>query len=253
MRETDTPAGRLAAAGIDARKRLGQHFLLDLNLCRRIARIADPPPGALLLEVGPGPGGLTEALLEIGAVVLAIETDPRFLPLLERLGEGWPGRLRIVHADALAIAEDGIGAAGASVAANLPYNIGTPLLVKWLVGPFRPPAMTLMFQKEVAERIVARPGERAYGRLAVLARSICEVRLALVVPASAFTPAPKVELRGGAVGSARERPFQRGDRGLAAGDPCGVWPEAEDAAVGAGEPRRSRALPAGEHRPDAPR
>ncbi len=193
MNGSATPAARLAAAGIVARKRLGQHFLLDPNLCRRIARAADPAPDALVLEVGPGPGGLTRALLEAGATVLAIEKDERFLPLLQALAEPWPDRLSLVHADALKVDELALGAGRASVAANLPYNVGTALLIKWLLGPFRPGAMTLMFQKEVAERIVARPGERAFGRLAVMTQTLCEARIAFTVPARAFTPPPKVD------------------------------------------------------------
>lgn len=191
----------LEAHGLWANKGLGQHFLLDLNITRRIAKTAGDLAGKQVIEVGPGPGGLTRALLEAGAHVLAIEKDARFLPLLEPLIEWSEGRLRIVHGDALAadeaalLAETGAQADGtpaAHVISNLPYNVGTPLLVKWLkAGAWRGP-MTLMFQKEVAQRIVAKPGSDAYGRLAVLVQARCEARLEFTVPARAFTPPPKI-------------------------------------------------------------
>ncbi len=149
----------LKAAGLSADKRFGQHFLLDLNVTRKIARLAGELDGRTVIEVGPGPGGLTRALLEAGAKVIAVEADARFLPLLEELGTGFPGRLSVVHADALTVDEAALAGEGAAVVSNLPYNVGTPLLVKWLTGPFRPSSMTLMFQKEVAERIVASPGD----------------------------------------------------------------------------------------------
>jgi 16S rRNA (adenine1518-N6/adenine1519-N6)-dimethyltransferase len=189
----------LAAAGISADKRFGQHFLLDLNLCRKIVRIAGVAAGAPVLEVGPGPGGLTRALLEAGARVTAVERDPRFIPLLQDVAPLLPpggdgGGLQVVEADALAIDESRLFPAGAAVrvVANLPYNVGTPLLIKWLTGPFRPIALTLMFQKEVAQRIVASPGDPDYGRLAVLSQALCRARLAMELPARAFTPPPKV-------------------------------------------------------------
>jgi len=184
----------LEAHGLWANKGLGQHFLLDLNITRRIARNAGDIAGKQVLEVGPGPGGLTRALLEAGAQVTAIEKDARFLPLLEPLIE-WSGdRLRIIEGDALDIDETTIVATPSAVRviSNLPYNVGTPLLVKWLkAGPWRGP-MTLMFQKEVAQRIVAKPGSDAYGRLAVLAQARCDARLEFTVPARAFTPPPKI-------------------------------------------------------------
>jgi 16S rRNA (adenine1518-N6/adenine1519-N6)-dimethyltransferase len=187
------PGAALAAAGIEADKRFGQHFLLDLNVCRKIVRLAELEPGESVLEVGPGPGGLTRALLEADARVVAVEADPRFARLLEPLAEAAPGRLRIIRADALAVAESDLIAPNASIVANLPYNIGSPLLVKWLTGPFRPRSMTLMFQKEVAERIIAGPGGGEYGRLGVLAQALCEARIVLDLPARAFTPPPKVD------------------------------------------------------------
>ncbi len=152
-----------------------------------------------MLEVGPGPGGLTRALLEAGAArVVAVEKDPRFVAMLEALAAAAAGRLSVIEADALEIDEaDLLGAhAGgppARVVANLPYNVGTPLLVKWLTGPFRPGSMTLMFQKEVARRLTARVGEGDYGRLSVLAQAVTRASIAMTLPARAFTPPPKVE------------------------------------------------------------
>jgi len=188
----------LAEHGLLAKKSFGQHFLLDLNVTRKIARLAGPFDGRAVFEVGPGPGGLTRALLESDAGrVIAIEKDPRFLGLLAETGEAAPGRLDVVEADALEadeaalLAERGL-AADAHVVSNLPYNVGTPLLIKWLTGPWRPRAMTLMFQKEVADRIAARAGSSAYGRLAVIAQAVCEARVVMDLPARAFTPPPKV-------------------------------------------------------------
>lgn len=198
----------LEAHGLWANKALGQHFLLDMNITRRIARTAGELAGKPVIEVGPGPGGLTRALLEAGARVVAIEKDARFLPLLEPLVEWSDGRLRIVHGDALAVDEETLlhgspapspaGAAHAGetravqIVSNLPYNVGTPLLVKWLKAGAWRGDMTLMFQKEVAQRIVAKPGDDAYGRLAVLAQARCHARLEFSVPARAFTPPPKI-------------------------------------------------------------
>jgi len=182
----------LAAAGIAADKRFGQHFLFDLNICRKIARLARIPEGGTVIEIGPGPGGLTRALLEAGARVIAVEKDARFAPILSGLAAAAGGRLTVVHADALAIDEAALAPGQASVVANLPYNVGTPLLVKWLTGAFRPTAMTLMFQSEVAERIVALPGGGDFGRLAVLAQALCECKIVMDLPARAFTPPPKI-------------------------------------------------------------
>jgi 16S rRNA (adenine1518-N6/adenine1519-N6)-dimethyltransferase len=211
MNADDLPTLReeLEAHELWANKGLGQHFLLDLNITRRIARTAGDIAGKQVIEVGPGPGGLTRALLEAGAHVIAIEKDARFLPLLEPLVEWSGGRLRIVHGDALQADEEallqisplprGEGAARSAAAegrthivSNLPYNVGTPLLVKWLKAGSWRGDMTLMFQKEVAQRIVAKPGSDAYGRLAVLAQARCDARLEFTVPPRAFTPPPKI-------------------------------------------------------------
>jgi len=195
MNVDDLPTLRdeLEAYGLWANKGLGQHFLLDLNITRRIARVAGDLAGKPVIEVGPGPGGLTRALLEAGAHVIAIEKDARFLPLLEPLIEWSGGRLRVQLGDALEADEAALlDGAQASVISNLPYNVGTPLLVKWLKAGAWRGDMTLMFQKEVAQRIVAKPGSDAYGRLAVLAQARCEARLEFTVPARAFTPPPKI-------------------------------------------------------------
>ncbi|MDQ2861272.1 MAG: 16S rRNA (adenine(1518)-N(6)/adenine(1519)-N(6))-dimethyltransferase RsmA [Pseudomonadota bacterium] len=182
----------LAAADIGADKRFGQHFLFDLNICRKIARLAGPLDGRGVIEVGPGPGGLTRALLEAGARVVAVERDRRFAPILADLAKASGGRLTVVQADALSVDETALAGAPTAIVANLPYNVGTPLLVKWLTGSFRPTAMTLMFQKEVALRIVAAPGGGDYGRLAVLVQALCETRIVMDLPARAFTPPPKI-------------------------------------------------------------
>ena len=184
----------LAEHGLLAKKSFGQHFLLDLNVTRKIARLAGPFDGDAVIEVGPGPGGLTRALLETDAArVIVVEKDARFLPLLEELGAASGGRLAIVEGDALEVDEAGLlaGAAGHLVS-NLPYNVGTPLLIKWLTGPWTPRSLTLMFQKEVADRIAARPGQSAYGRLAVIAQAVADARVVMDLPARAFTPPPKV-------------------------------------------------------------
>jgi len=184
--------------GLRARKELGQNFLLDLNLTGKIARAAGPLDGATVIEVGPGPGGLTRALLASGAArVVAIERDPRCLGALAEVAARWSGRLEVVEGDALK-ADFGALAAGASdvrIVANLPYNIGTQLLVNWIACADWPPLwsqLTLMFQKEVAERIVAAPGTDAYGRLGVLAGWRTQVRILFDVPRQAFTPPPNV-------------------------------------------------------------
>ena len=187
----------IAAHGLAARKSLGQNFLLDLNLTRRIARAGGPLPGAHVIEVGPGPGGLTRALLLEGAGrVTAIERDPRALPALAGIAAAAKGRLTIVEADALAFDYRVFADAGpARIVANLPYNIATPLLVGWLAAEPWPPwwaSLTLMFQREVAERIVAAPGSKVYGRLAVLAQWRSRPSLLFDVGARAFTPPPKV-------------------------------------------------------------
>lgn len=185
----------IARHGLRAAKSLGQNFLLDEQLLDRIARVPGDLEGQKVYEVGPGPGGLTRALLRGGAEVIAVERDRRCLPALAEVAEAADGRLRVIEGDALAIDEALEAGAGAHVAANLPYNVGTALLVRWLGGDEWPPwwrSLTLMFQLEVAERIVARPGTGAYGRLAVLAQWRSEPRIAMKVHRSAFVPSPKV-------------------------------------------------------------
>jgi 16S rRNA (adenine1518-N6/adenine1519-N6)-dimethyltransferase len=181
----------LADHGLMARKAFGQHFLLDLNITRKIARLAGFAPGDRVIEVGPGPGGLTRALLEAGGKLTAIEKDERFRPLLEDLAAAAPpGALTLVFGDALTT---DVGPEPAHVVANLPYNVGTALLIGWLTGPWRPASMTLMFQKEVAQRITAGVDTTAYGRLAVIAQATCAAESVMDVPARAFTPPPKVD------------------------------------------------------------
>jgi 16S rRNA (adenine1518-N6/adenine1519-N6)-dimethyltransferase len=186
----------IAAAGLRADKALGQNFLLDLNLLDRIVRSIGLVPGDRVYEVGPGPGGLTRALLKAGAEVVAVERDPRALPILERLAMVADGRLMLVNDDAMRVDAEALAGAGAHIAANLPYNIGTALLTGWLAAPVWPSwwrSATLMFQREVADRIVASPGSGAYGRLSVLAQHRCTVRIETLLPARAFTPPPKVD------------------------------------------------------------
>jgi len=179
--------------GLRADKRLGQHFLLDANLLRRIVAAAGDLQGRTVLEVGPGPGGLTRALLASPAArVIAIERDPRCLLALAELAEAAAGRLQLIEADALSIDLADLTAGRLTVVANLPYNIGTPLLVRWLDRLERLERLTLMFQREVAARIVAPPGSRVYGRLSVLVQWLCEARSVMHLPARAFVPPPKV-------------------------------------------------------------
>ncbi len=186
----------IAEAGLRASKALGQNFLLDLNLLDRIARAVPLKAGDIVYEVGPGPGGLTRAILKAGARVVAVERDRRAIPILERLAAASGGRLSIIEGDALSTNAAEVAGQGAHIVANLPYNIATPLLVGWLsVTPWPGwwQSATLMFQKEVAERIVARPGTAAYGRLSVLSRFRCDARIIMTLPARAFTPPPKVD------------------------------------------------------------
>ena len=183
--------------GLQAKKALGQNFLLDLNLTGKIARCAGDLSQCTVIEVGPGPGGLTRALLMNGARrVVAIERDERCLAALEEVSNHYPGRLEVIPGDAMKTDFAALAAGEpVKIVANLPYNIGTELLVRWLTVADWPPfyaSMTLMFQREVAERIVARPGGDAYGRLGVLAGWRCEASIAFDVPAQAFTPPPKV-------------------------------------------------------------
>jgi 16S rRNA (adenine1518-N6/adenine1519-N6)-dimethyltransferase len=185
----------IARHGLSASKALGQNFLLDGQLLDRIARVPGPLEGETVYEVGPGPGGLTRALLGAGAKVVAVERDHRCLAALAELDAVADGRLRVIHGDALEVREAEEAGEGAHIVANLPYNVGTALLVRWLTAAPWPSwwrSLTLMFQKEVAERIVAAPGSDAYGRLAVLAQWRSTPRIALNVHRSAFVPPPKV-------------------------------------------------------------
>ena len=183
----------IAAHGLDAKKRFGQHFLLDLNLTRRIARAAAPLAGGIVIEVGPGPGGLTRALLLEGATnVVAIELDPRAIEALHELEAVAGNRLSLLEADALEVDLTGLGPAPRRIVANLPYNVSTPLLVRWLHEADALADMVLMFQKEVVDRLIAAPRTKDYGRLSVLTQHVCEVRRLFDIPASAFVPPPKV-------------------------------------------------------------
>ena len=184
----------IARHGLQASKSLGQNFILDRQLLSKIAAIPGEIAGETIYEVGPGPGGLTRALLERGANVVAVERDRRFIPALSELGEEFPGKLELVNADALRVDEAELAGRGARVVSNLPYNVGTALLLRWLTAEWPPwwQSLTLMFQKEVAERIVARAGSGAYGRLSVLAQWRSDARIAMQLNRSAFVPPPKV-------------------------------------------------------------
>jgi 16S rRNA (adenine1518-N6/adenine1519-N6)-dimethyltransferase len=185
----------IARHGLNAKKQLGQNFLFDLNLTSRIARSAGRLDVATVIEVGPGPGGLTRALLAAGArKVIAIERDERALPALAEIAAAYPGKLDIVEGDALGIDYAALANGPTRIVANLPYNIATPLLTGWLADPWPPfyESLTLMFQREVAERIVAKPGDDAYGRLGVLCGWRTDARIAFNVDRNAFTPPPKV-------------------------------------------------------------
>ena len=186
----------IAAHDLRAKKSLGQNFLLDLNLTAKIARPAGNLSGADVLEIGPGPGGLTRGLLAEGARrVLALEKDARCLPALQQIADAYPGRLDVINGDALEIDPLAHLTPPIRIAANLPYNVGTELLVRWLTPKSWPPfwqSLTLMFQREVAQRIVAQPGSKAYGRLAILAQWRTDARIVMDLPPQAFTPAPKV-------------------------------------------------------------
>ncbi|UWQ23338.1 16S rRNA (adenine(1518)-N(6)/adenine(1519)-N(6))-dimethyltransferase RsmA [Leisingera aquaemixtae] len=186
----------IATHQLSARKSLGQNFLLDLNLTAKIARQAGDLTGCDVLEIGPGPGGLTRGLLAEGARrVLAVEKDSRCLPALQEIADAYPGRFEVINGDALEIDPLEYLTPPIRIAANLPYNVGTELLVRWLTPKEWPPfweSLTLMFQREVAERIVAQPGSKAYGRLALLAQWRADARIVLSLPPGAFTPPPKV-------------------------------------------------------------
>jgi 16S rRNA (adenine1518-N6/adenine1519-N6)-dimethyltransferase len=183
----------ISTHGLDARKRLGQHFLLDLNLTRRIARAAGPFETGTVIEIGPGPGGLTRALLLEGAArVVAVEVDPRAIDALRGLQAAAEGRLEILEADALVVRIADLGPPPRRIVANLPYNISTPLLVHWLHTADAIAEMVLMFQKEVAERLIARPRTKDYGRLSVLVQHVCNVKRLFDIAPGAFVPPPKV-------------------------------------------------------------
>ncbi len=186
----------IAAHRLSARRSLGQNFLLDLNLTAKIARQAGDLAACDVLEIGPGPGGLTRGLLAEGARrVLAVEKDGRCIPALRQIAAAYPGRLQVIEGDALDIDPLAHLTPPIRIAANLPYNIGTELLVRWLTPHDWPPfwhSLTLMFQREVAERIVAQPGGKAYGRLAILAQWRCNARIVMTLPPQAFTPPPKI-------------------------------------------------------------
>ncbi|MEC9368307.1 MAG: 16S rRNA (adenine(1518)-N(6)/adenine(1519)-N(6))-dimethyltransferase RsmA [Pseudomonadota bacterium] len=187
----------IARHGLSARKSLGQNFILDLNLTRRIARAGGPLDGVTVVEVGPGPGGLTRALLAEGAArVLVIERDSRCIPAIEEISGRYPGQVRIVEDDALKVDWTRLAKPPARIVANLPYGVATELLLRWLsLDPWPSwfDRLVLMFQKEVAERLVAAPGTKAYGRLSILTRFRTSARIAFTLPPRAFTPSPKVE------------------------------------------------------------
>lgn len=182
----------VAKHGLLAQKSLGQHFLFDLNLTGKIARLAGDLSQGTTIEVGPGPGGLTRALLENGAAVVAIEKDKRCQEALAEISAAYPGRLRVIEGDALAIDAATLGPAPIRIVSNLPYNVGTPLLIGWLRQIQSFESLTLMFQKEVADRLSAPVRSPAYGRLSALAQWQCEVKKLFDLPPAAFTPPPKV-------------------------------------------------------------
>ena len=246
----------IRAAGLTAKKSLGQNFLLDFNLTRRIARAAGPLDGVTVVEVGPGPGGLTRALLIEGAArVVAIEKDQRCLPPLADIAALYPGRLDIVVADAREVDYAALAPPSpARIVANLPYSVATPLLISWLKTAPWPPwfdRLVLMFQREFADRIVAAPGGKAYGRLAVLSQWRTTPRILLTLPAAAFTPRPKVD-------SALVELVPRDDSGarlrrihVGESHRRGLRPEAEDAAlvVAADRAKQRGSARATRHRP----
>lgn len=197
MRDTAGPLPPLrdviARHGLSANKALGQNFLFDLNLTGRIARAAAPLDAGSVIEIGPGPGGLTRALLDHGAhEVIVIERDRRFLPVLDEISAAYPGRLKVVEGDALKVDASKLGESPRRIVANLPYNVATPLLMNWLAAGTAFVSLTLMFQKEVADRLTAQPRTKDYGRLSIAAQWRAEVKRLFDVPPRAFTPPPKV-------------------------------------------------------------
>jgi len=187
----------IARHGLDAKKALGQNFLLDLNLTQKVARTAGSLEGVTVIEVGPGPGGLTRAILALGAKkVIAIERDPRCLPALQEIADHYPSRLEVIEGDALKTDFESLAQGErVKIIANLPYNVGTQILVNWLLPRAWPPfwqSLTLMFQKEVGQRIVAREDDNHYGRLGVLCGWRTQAHMAFDIPPQAFTPPPKV-------------------------------------------------------------
>ncbi|MEH6525257.1 MAG: 16S rRNA (adenine(1518)-N(6)/adenine(1519)-N(6))-dimethyltransferase RsmA [Sneathiella sp.] len=179
--------------GLRAEKSLGQNFLLDLNLTGRIARSAGPLAGETVLEIGPGPGGLTRAILSEGAsMLIAVEKDSRCLPALADISNAYPNQLQVLNTDALELDETSLFEGQAKIIANLPYNVATPLLIKWLGRADRFSSMTLMFQKEVADRITAEPSTKAYGRLTILCQWLCVCTRQFDISPKAFTPPPKI-------------------------------------------------------------
>jgi 16S rRNA (adenine1518-N6/adenine1519-N6)-dimethyltransferase len=213
---SDLPSLResLEQHGLMAKKSFGQHFLLDLNITRKIVRLGGPFTGDVVIEVGPGPGGLTRALLESEAAkVIAVEKDARFIELLGELTAVYGDRFQVIEGDALKVNEADL-APRAHIVSNLPYNVGTPLLINWLTGPWRPLSMTLMFQLEVALRIVAPVGDNDYGRLAVLAQTLCDCEKIMDLPARAFTPPPRVDSAVVKLTPKAERPNDRIVRNL---------------------------------------
>jgi 16S rRNA (adenine1518-N6/adenine1519-N6)-dimethyltransferase len=184
----------IARHGLQASRSLGQNFILDRQLLARIAAVPGSVEGTTVYEVGPGPGGLTRAILEAGASVVAVERDRRCIPALAELETAFAGKLRVLDADALEVDEPAEIGADAHIVSNLPYNVGTALLIRWLTGPWPPwwRSATLMFQREVADRIIAAPNSKDYGRLSILAQWRSQVRIAMNVHRSAFVPPPKV-------------------------------------------------------------
>ncbi len=237
MKELPSLRDSLEQYGLLAKKAFGQHFLLDLNITRKIVRLGGPFDGDTVIEVGPGPGGLTRALLESEAAhVIAIEKDSRFLDLLNKLKDVYGHRFEAIEGDALKVDESRILAdrklpPDAHIVSNLPYNVGTPLLIKWLTGPWQPKSLTLMFQLEVALRIVAPVGDDDYGRLSVIAQVLCDGRRVMDLPARAFTPPPKVDSAIVSLVPKADRPSRAIIKNLEALTCRRLRPETQDAAL----------------------